>query len=283
MILSGLTSTLGLNKDRPIQSRIVRRNSESGWTLCRWCLRERLATMLQVRAAGNCTCKEICVCSNRLNQYYLAADIISHYCGGPWTLALSWFHWNTYQGYRQRKTLNSYEEEKPQEDSVRPTHLRPRKQQVGYNLPSMTSDQALETLRFEATMRALGRLRIRLALSGRTVCFPGPATRENDWSIPRYAFQVNNLVGHRVLLVNDDDVTLSTESHLVAAVHTAWGEVAPPSFDLNDTADKGWISVTLGEAVTPFTGLTCEERPREDGSDVPTPPTPRSVGCVTPR
>ena len=132
-------------------------------------------------------------------------------------------------------------------------------------------------------MNLLGRLRIRLALSGRTVCFPGPANLENGWSIPRGAFYVNQLVGHRVFLVGEDGATLSEESHLVAAVHTQRGEVAPPSFTLAETAVNGWVLITLGEVVTPFTGLAWEERPREDGSDIPTPSTPRSCGCVTPR
>ena len=124
MILAGLTSTPGLDRNRSIQSRIVCRETGSGWTLCRWCLRERLAAIFLARAVRNCLCEGTCVGCGKLWQYYIVADIISHYCGGPWTKALSWFYWNTYQGYRQLNTWKSNEGEEPQEESSQPRRIR---------------------------------------------------------------------------------------------------------------------------------------------------------------
>ena len=124
MILAGLTSIQGLDRNRPIQSRIVRRETGTGWTLCCWCLRERLAAMLLNRAIRNCPGGNTCACYGKMWKYYLIADIISHYCGGPWTKALSWFYWNTYQEYYQLNTWKSNEGEEPQEEPSKPTRMR---------------------------------------------------------------------------------------------------------------------------------------------------------------
>ena len=242
--------------------------------------------MLHSLAARDCPCELTGECHNNLNQYYLAADIISHYCGGPWTKSLAWFHWDTYPGYRELDTWQSYEGENPQEVSVQPTRLRRGRQQPPISEPVTTRVSHVGPITayrlLTVTVNFRGRLRIRLAISGRTVCFPGPATFENGWSIPSHVFYVRDLTGQHVRLVDEDGITLTDGSHLVAAVHTQGGEVAPGSFMLSETAVNGWVLITLGETVTPFTGLAWEERPREDGSDVPTPPTPRSIGYDTP-
>lgn len=119
-----------------------------------------------------------------------------------------------------------------------------------------------------------GRLRMRLAVSGRTVCFHGPANCENGWSFPSHVFRVSDIVGSRVFLVSDDGKSLTPGSHLVSAVVAPDAPVAPRWFTLAEAADCGWVSVTLGNTILPHTEVVCEEKPREDGSDVPTPPTP---------
>ena len=124
MILAGLTSIPGLDRNRSIQSRIVCRETGSGWTICRWCLRERLAAMFLALAVRNCPHAGTHGNHGRLWQYYIVADIISHYCGGPWTKSLSWFYWNTYQGYRQLNTWKSNEGEEPQEEPSKPIRVR---------------------------------------------------------------------------------------------------------------------------------------------------------------
>ena len=119
-----------------------------------------------------------------------------------------------------------------------------------------------------------GRLRMRLAIGGRTVCFQGPARYENGWSIPCHVFDVHNVVGQRVFLVNDDNRTLTTESFNVSAVITPDSAIAPRWLRLTETAEDGWVSITLGDTVLPHTEVPFEDKPREDGSDVTTPPTP---------
>ena len=119
MILAGLTSVTGLDPNRPIQSRIVPREVGSGWTLCRRCMRDRLAAMFQAQATEACRCRDRCKCSN-LQQYYIVADIISHYCGGPWTKDLSVFYWDGYTSYQQLNTWKSREGEEPQEETPSP-------------------------------------------------------------------------------------------------------------------------------------------------------------------
>ena len=124
MILAGLTSTRGLDRNRPIQSRIVRRKTGTGWTLCSWCLRERLVAMLLNQAIKNCPGGDTCTCYGNMTKYHLVADIIRHYCGGPWTRDLSWFYWNTYRGYYRLNTWKSNEGEEPQEEPSKPTRMR---------------------------------------------------------------------------------------------------------------------------------------------------------------
>ena len=124
MILAGLTSTPGLDINRSAQARIVCRETDTGWTLCCWCLRERLAAMFRSLAIRNCRCTGICVKCCILHQYYIVADIISHYCGGPWIETLAQFYWDTYPGYRLLNTWCSNEGEEPQRVPTRPVRIR---------------------------------------------------------------------------------------------------------------------------------------------------------------
>ena len=131
-----------------------------------------------------------------------------------------------------------------------------------------TQTSSSSNQRSGSTEPHIDRLRMRLAISGRTVCFPGPARVENNWSIPSAVFQVHHVVGQRVKLVDDDGVTLTSDSQLVAAILTPQGEVAPSSYWLQDVANDGWVTIVLGDRIIPFEGLSHTERPREDGSDV---------------
>ena len=118
------------------------------------------------------------------------------------------------------------------------------------------------------------RLRIRLALNGRAVCFPGVSTAENGWSVTMGKFNVRDLTGHRVFLVEPDGISHSTESHLVSAVMTRTTEIAPKSYSLDECAADGWVLIQLGENELEFRGLACTERPCGEVSGVATPRTP---------
>ena len=89
-----------------LSSCVVLRTARTGWTLCRRCFRDRLAAILRAQANSSCPFGRCCTECCDWQQFYLVADIISHYCGGPWTVNLSWFYWQTYLEYRQ---LNSWQ------------------------------------------------------------------------------------------------------------------------------------------------------------------------------
>ena len=91
--------------------------SEVAWTLCRWCFRDRTAMMFLARARGTCQCRNprYCNCYYQ-EQYFIIAEIISHYCGGPWTENLNWFYWRAYG----RLTWRSDDRESAQEELERP-------------------------------------------------------------------------------------------------------------------------------------------------------------------
>ena len=118
------------------------------------------------------------------------------------------------------------------------------------------------------------RLKIRHAVSGNIVCFPGPATAQNAWSVPRNAFDVQNLVGSTIIMVCEETNTLSKDTYLVSAVLTRGGEIAPRSYSLDEVATDGWVSILTGASVLPFCGLKCVEKPCSDLFGVDTPPTP---------
>ena len=117
------------------------------------------------------------------------------------------------------------------------------------------------------------RLKLRHAVSGRPLCFPGPATADNGWSLPNHVFLVGNLLGHYVYPVGDNGA--HEKSHMkVTAVLMPTGEIAHRAWDLKDIAEDGWVSLVTGDKVLPFKGLACNPKPCADVSDVLTPPTP---------
>ena len=143
--------------------------------------------------------------------------------------------------------------------------------------PRITDEPEIITEQVLVLPPHYNRLRIRLALgSGRAVCFPGVSTAENGWSVTMGKFYVHDLTGHRVFLVEPDDISHSTESHLVSAVMTQTNEIAPGSYTLDECAADGWVLIQLGEKELGFRGLACTERPCDDVSGVATPPTPPS-------
>ena len=95
------------------------------------------------------------------------------------------------------------------------------------------------------------RLKIRRAVSGNIVCFPGPVTAENAWSVPANAFDVQNLVGSTIIIVCEETNTLSKDTYLVSAVLTRGGEIAPRSYSLDEVATNGWVSILTGASVLP--------------------------------
>ena len=117
------------------------------------------------------------------------------------------------------------------------------------------------------------RLRIRHAVSGSILCFPGPATAKNGWSLPDRTFNVGDLVGSNVLKVKDG-VALTDEQLMVSAVLTAEGEMAPTSFSLKEVSQSGWVAVMTGKEVLPFKGMRCDEKDCAVVDDVETPRTP---------
>ena len=118
------------------------------------------------------------------------------------------------------------------------------------------------------------RLKIRHAVSGNIVCFPGPATAQNAWSVPRNVFEVKNLVGSRIIMVCEETNTLTKQTYLVSAVLTRGGEIAPRSYSLDEVATDGWVSILTGASILPFRGLNFVEKPCADLFEVNTPPTP---------
>ena len=118
------------------------------------------------------------------------------------------------------------------------------------------------------------RLKIRHAVSGNIVCFPGPATANNAWSLPRMVFNVKDLVGSNILMVCEETNTLTKETYLVSAVLTSNAEIAPGSYSLDEVATDGWVSILTGASILPFRGLKFVDKPCADLFEVNTPPTP---------
>ena len=73
------------------------------------------------------------------------------------------------------------------------------------------------------------RVRIKHALSGNRLCFPGPATAKNEWSVPGQIFKVGELLGRNVLKI-EGGTALENEQLTVSAVLTREGEIAPGIF-----------------------------------------------------
>ena len=123
-------------------------------------------------------------------------------------------------------------------------------------------------------MIPLHRLRLRHALSGTQLCFPGLGTAADEWSFPAKTFEVNDLTGQYVVKIGCKQQV--TQEHLmVSAVLTQNDEVAPPKFPLSVVADQeGWVRVLTGPNVLPFKGLTFTHKEQADLSGVKTPETP---------
>ena len=117
------------------------------------------------------------------------------------------------------------------------------------------------------------RVRIRHALSGNRLCFPGPATAKNEWSVPGQIFKVGELLGRNVLNI-EGGKALENEQLTVSAVLTREGEIAPGSFFLQEVDRDGWVFVLTGPSILPFKGLKCEEKPCASLDEVKTPRTP---------
>ena len=81
------------------------------------------------------------------------------------------------------------------------------------------------------------RVRIKHALSGNRLCFPGPATAKNEWSVPGQIFKVGELLG-RIVLKIEGGKALGNEQLAVSAVLTREDEITPGSFFC-----KRWIGM----------------------------------------
>ena len=110
MIIAGLNSRPGRDPHRHSSTRFVRRETGS-WALCRFCMHGRLSALLLARARHTGL-------RGPSNRYHHIAEIISHYCGGPWTTGLSWFYWELHWNL----TWLPQEGEYPQEYGEWPEH-----------------------------------------------------------------------------------------------------------------------------------------------------------------
>ena len=134
---------------------------------------------------------------------------------------------------------------------------------------------------FSSDWNADARLKIRHAVSGRYVCLPGPARLENGYTIPLHTFEVRNLAGIYVSLVQDDD-KLEKPAVLCTAVLTRTTEIAHQSYLLSDCAlpdgssHDGVVRILTGDVVRTFAGLVCVDDPLIDLDGFHTPPTPDS-------
>ena len=123
------------------------------------------------------------------------------------------------------------------------------------------------------------RLKIRHAVSGRYVCLPGPARLENGYTIPLHTFEVRNLSGIYVCLVQDDD-KLEKPAVLCTAVLTRTTEIAHRSYLLRDCAlpdgssHDGVVRILTGNEVLESGGLAFVDVPLIDLDGFDTPPTP---------
>ena len=88
--------------------------SEVAWTLCRGCFRESMAMMFLVQATRHCQwCQDPRHCQCYCQEHFIIiAEVISHYCGGPWTENLNWFYWGAYE----RRSWRSDDGERAQEE-----------------------------------------------------------------------------------------------------------------------------------------------------------------------
>ena len=117
------------------------------------------------------------------------------------------------------------------------------------------------------------RLKLRHALSATQLRILGVGTASDGWSFPAKSFEVENLTGQYVSVIDCDNF-VSEEKLMVSAVLTRTDEVAPETYPLSIVDKKGWVRVLTGPKVLPFTGLrhTCKEP--ADLSDIKTPETP---------
>ena len=122
-------------------------------------------------------------------------------------------------------------------------------------------------------MTPTGRLCIHNALTGDTLRFTDAATRRNGWSIPAGPFDVKDLLGEQVGIINSNN-SEKEEKLLVTAVLTPEGEVAPASFPLFRVAVNDIVKVVTGEKVLPFKPLKFTDEKVADLSGVNTPRTP---------
>ena len=123
------------------------------------------------------------------------------------------------------------------------------------------------------------RLKIRHAVSGRYVCLPGPARLENGYTIPLHTFEVRNLAGIYVFLVQEDD-KLEKPAVLCTVVLTRTTEIAHRSYLLSDCAlpdgssHDGVVRILTGNEVLESGGLAFVDVPLIDLDGFDTPPTP---------
>ena len=129
-----------------------------------------------------------------------------------------------------------------------------------------------------------GRARIVNSINGKYLCFPGPATKENEWTVPVGKFNVVNLLGTHVIPIHEVTGELERDEagslilQKIAAVLTAKGEIAPPWSCLDVCVREGSVSVLIGEEILESSGAECEDQPCAEVDNIPTPPTPPMRG-----
>ena len=123
--------------------------------------------------------------------------------------------------------------------------------------------------------------------NGEQYCFPGPASAENGWTVPGEAFQVEHILGRRLICLEkkapngnmvlkrqaDNEFALTDK---VMGVRTTTGDIADKKMDLILAADSNKrVWVYCGVGILRFRGISnAETVPPADLSGISTPPTP---------
>ena len=118
-------------------------------------------------------------------------------------------------------------------------------------------------------------------IAGEQLCWPGSATAKNNWSIPS-KFLVGDVVGtHCYVLAQGDFLKKENgteyEMRKVAGILYRTGEeLTQHSFSLRDCAqeDSNIVRVVCGDVTLVVPPMECDEVPKADVDNVPTPPTP---------
>ena len=125
----------------------------------------------------------------------------------------------------------------------------------------------------------LGRLKLRHALTGKRICWPGVTTLKNAWTVPEWAL-VRALLGVGVFALKDDltDIECEPEGEpdvlMVSAVQTKNGLIAHSTFTLEECAVDEEVGLVIGKEPLPFCGLPFDEVEPSGASEASTPPTP---------